>query len=411
MSAITPNMSIRSSNVFSENPDPMQHAQDIPMIAETATLEEFCNAVSNNTFITVDTEFLRETTYYPKLCLIQIAGEKHVALIDPLAKGLDLAPFFALMANTNVLKVFHAATQDIEILVNLASLVPTPVFDTQIAAMVCGFGDQVGYEAIVRKLVGAQIDKSSQFTDWSRRPLTNKQMAYALSDVTHLRVVYEKIKAQIDAENRGSWLQGELADLGDPGNYRVDPNNTWRRIKARIQSKKQQAVLMAVAAWREREAQNKNVPRGRILKDDAVAEIAIQVPQTREAMHQLRLLPKGSADSSIGRGIMDAVAEALARDPATIPAPKGRGDDMTSAQEAAAEVLKLALKIVSEREGVAAKLIASSADIDAMAISDDADVPALQGWRKAVFGDVALALKRGDAMITLQKGRAQIILK
>ncbi len=384
--------------------------QDIPMITTTDALAAFCTSVSSDSYVTVDTEFLRETTYYPKLCLIQIAGASADALIDPLAAGLDLQSFYDLMANTAVLKVFHAASQDVEILVNMANLVPTPVFDTQIAAMVCGFGDQVGYEAIVRKLVGAQIDKSSQFTDWSRRPLTHKQMAYALSDVTHLRVVYEKLKAQIDLENRHDWLEGELADLADASNYRVDPAQSWRRIKARIQSKKQQSVLMSVAAWREREAQTKNVPRGRILKDDAVGEIAIQMPQTSEAMHQLRLLPRGSADSSIGKGILAAVKEAVARDPDLIPSPKGRGDEMTSSQEAAAEVLKLALKIVSERAGVAPKLLASSADIDAIAVSDEADVPAMHGWRREVFGNMALALKNGKATIGLEKGRAKIFV-
>jgi ribonuclease D len=388
----------------------MTTPQDIPMISTSDALAAFCKDVSSDTYITVDTEFLRETTYYPKLCLIQIAGENHNALIDPLAPGLSLQPFFDLMANPAVLKVFHAASQDIEILVNMANLVPTPVFDTQIAAMVCGFGDQVGYEAIVRKLVGAQIDKSSQFTDWSRRPLTHKQMAYALSDVTHLRVVYEKLRAQIDAEDRSDWLEDELADLANADNYRVDPAQSWRRIKARIQNKKQQAALMAVAAWREREAQTKNVPRGRILKDDAVGEIAIQVPQTTEAMHQLRLLPRGSADSSIGKGILAAVKEGLLWDPSTLPSPKGRGDEMSPSQEAAAEVLKLALKIVSEGAGVAPKLLASSADIDAIAISDAADVPAMHGWRRAVFGDVAIALKSGKATIGLEKGRAKIFV-
>jgi ribonuclease D len=388
----------------------MQNSVELALITTTVELKAFCESVSKDVYITVDTEFLRETTYYPKLCLIQIAGENASALIDPLAETIDLAPFFELMANTSVLKVFHAASQDIEILVNMANLVPSPVFDTQIAAMVCGFGDQVGYEAIVRKLVGAQIDKSSQFTDWSRRPLTSKQMDYAHSDVTHLRVVYEKLKAQIDKENRSAWLEGELTDLADANNYRVDPEQSWRRIKARIQSKKQQAALMAVAAWREREAQNKNVPRGRILKDDAVAEIAIQVPQTKEAMQQLRLLPRGSVDSSIGKGILAAVAEGLARDASLIPGPKGRGEDMTTAQEAAAEVLKLALKIVSEREGIAPKLLASSADIDAIAVSDTANVLAMEGWRREVFGDVALALKSGKATIGLEKGRAKIFL-
>lgn len=381
----------------------------VPLIETTEALAAFCESLVQETFVTVDTEFLRETTYYPKLCLIQVAGSSAAALIDPLAHGIDLKPFFTLMDNEQVLKVFHAAKQDNEIFVQLNDRVPSPMFDTQVAAMVCGFGDQVGYEAIVRKLVGAQIDKSSQFTDWSRRPLSQKQMAYALSDVTHLRVVYEKLMVQIEKENRRAWLDGELAELADSSSYRVNPNETWRRIKARIQNKKQQATLMAVAAWREREAQAKNVPRGRILKDEAVGEIAIQVPQDVAALQQLRLLPRGSAESSIGRGVLAAVAEGLARDPASIPSPKGRGDEMTGPQEAAAEILKLALKIVSENEGIAPKLVASSADIDAIAIDDGADVAALHGWRREVFGAVALDLKSGKAAIALENGRATII--
>lgn len=379
------------------------------VITTTAALAAFCDALGAETFVTVDTEFLRETTYYPKLCLIQIAGETRSAVVDPLAPGIDLAPFYALMADTRVMKVFHAARQDVEILLKLANQVPSPIFDTQIAAMVCGFGDQVGYEAIVRKLVGAQIDKSSQFTDWSRRPLTPKQLNYAVSDVTHLRIVYAKLMAQIEKEGRADWLKGELDDLADPQAYRVDPEETWRRIKARIQNRKQQAALMAVSAWREREAQNKDVPRGRILKDDAVGEIAIQVPQTREALLQLRLLPKGSADSVIGKGILAAVAEGLARDPQSIPAPKGRGEELTGQQESIAEILKLALKIVSERDGIAPKLIANTSDIEAIAVDDDAKVPALSGWRREVFGQVALDLKHGKAAIAMDKGRVQIV--
>jgi ribonuclease D len=387
----------------------MLSQSEIPVILDTKTLAAFCESLADDAFITVDTEFLRETTYYPKLCLIQIAGEKAAALIDPLAKDIDLKPFYELMTDENVLKVFHAARQDIEIFVNEAGLVPSPVFDTQIAAMVCGFGDQVGYEAIVRKLAKAQIDKSAQFTDWSRRPLTHRQTTYALSDVTHLRTVYEKLRDEIEKEGRGDWLAGDLKELADPNTYRVDPEQSWRRIKARIQNKKQQATLMAVAAWREREAQAKNVPRGRIIKDEAVAEIAIQVPQSKEALHQLRLLPRGSADSVIGKGILAAVAEGLARVPSTVPAAKGRGEEMTSSQEAAAEVLKLALKIVAERENVAPKLIANSSDIDAIAMSDEADVPAMHGWRRAIFGELALQLKHGKALIGMESGRARIV--
>jgi ribonuclease D len=387
----------------------MLSQSEVPVISDTKSLSSFCESLAGDSFVTVDTEFLRETTYYPKLCLIQMAGENAAALIDPLAKGIDLRPFYELMTNENVLKVFHAARQDIEIFVNEAGLVPSPVFDTQIAAMVCGFGDQVGYEAVVRKLAKAQIDKSAQFTDWSRRPLTHRQMAYALSDVTHLRTVYERLRTDIEKERRGDWLAGDLEELADPNTYRVDPEQSWRRIKARIQNKKQQATLMAVAAWREREAQAKNVPRGRILKDEAVAEIAVQVPQSREALHQLRLLPRGSAESVIGKGILAAVAEGLARDPASIPAAKGRGEEMTSSQEAVAEVLKLALKIVSERENVAPKLIANSSDIDAIAVSDEAVVPAMHGWRRAIFGDLALQLKHGKALIGMENGRARIV--
>jgi ribonuclease D len=382
---------------------------EVPVISDTKSLSSFCESLVGDSFVTVDTEFLRETTYYPKLCLIQMAGEKAAALIDPLANGIDLKPFYKLMTNENVLKVFHAARQDIEIFVNEAGLVPSPVFDTQIAAMVCGFGDQVGYEAVVRKLAKAQIDKSAQFTDWSRRPLTHRQMAYALSDVTHLRTVYEKLRTDIEKEGRGIWLAGDLEELADPKTYRVDPEQSWRRIKARIQNKKQQATLMAVAAWREREAQAKNVPRGRILKDEAVAEIAVQVPQSKDALHQLRLLPRGSAESVIGKGILAAVAEGLARDPTSVPAAKGRGEEMTSSQEAVAEVLKLALKIVSERENVAPKLIANSGDIDAIAVSDEADVPAMHGWRRAIFGELALQLKHGKSLIGMENGRARIV--
>jgi ribonuclease D len=381
----------------------------ITMIETTDALASFCSSLSAETYITVDTEFLRETTYYPKLCLIQIAGASSAALIDPLAKGLSLAPFFELMANESVLKVFHAARQDIEIILKLANLVPKPVFDTQIAAMVCGFGDQVGYEAIVRKLVGAQIDKSSQFTDWARRPLTSKQMAYALSDVTHLRTVYDKLISEITRKNRLAWLDQDLATLANPDSYRIDPSETWRRIKARIQSKKQQATLMAVAAWREREAQAKDVPRGRILKDEAVAEIAIQVPMTREALHQLRLLPRGSADSSIGAGILAAVEEGMKMDPSTVPSPKDRSSELNSSQEATVEILKLALKIVCDTHGIAPKILANVSDIEAIAVDDAADVDAMNGWRREVFGNAALDLKHGRAVIGIEKGRVALL--
>jgi ribonuclease D len=379
------------------------------IIADTESLERLCTALSAEAFITVDTEFMRESTYWPDLCLIQVAGEETNGLIDPLAPDIDLRPFFDLMNDARVLKVFHAARQDIEIMVHRAGIVPHPVFDTQIAAMVCGFGDQVGYEAIVRKLAKAQIDKSSRFTDWSRRPLSEKQLIYALADVTHLRVVYEALKTELDRTGREHWLREEMDILTNPATYRTEPEDAWKRIKVRLRSKKQLGALMEVAAWREREAREKNVPRSRVLKDDAIAEIAVQAPQTREALNQLRALPKGMASSRAGDAILKAVAAGLARDPKSLPQPDDGRDEMNEAAQAAAEVLKLALKVVCEQEGIAPKLVASSSDIDAVAESDAAEVPLLHGWRRELFGNLALAIKRGEAVIGFDKGKVRVI--
>lgn len=379
------------------------------LITTTESLEHLCTALAGESFITVDTEFMRESTYWPDLCLIQVAGETVHGLIDPLAPGIDLKPFFTLLNDSGVLKVFHAARQDIEIMVHRAGVVPHPVFDTQIAAMVCGFGDQVGYEAIVRKLAKAQIDKSSRFTDWSRRPLTEKQLAYALADVTHLRVVYEALKKELDRTGREHWLREEMDILTNPATYRTEPEDAWKRIKVRLRSKKQLGVLAEVAAWREREAREKNVPRSRVLKDDAIAEIAVQSPQTREALNQLRALPKGMSSSRVGDAILKAVAAGLARDPKSLPQPDDGRDEMNEAAQAAAEVLKLALKVVCEQEGIAPRLVASSSDIDAVAESDMAEVPLLHGWRRELFGNLALAIKRGEAVIGFDKGKVRVL--
>jgi ribonuclease D len=378
------------------------------LITETKALAALCKALAHETFVTVDTEFMRETTYWPDLCLIQIAGAEVNGLIDPMAEGIDLKPFFALMNNEKVLKVFHAARQDVEIMVHLAGTVPHPIFDTQIAAMVCGFGDQVSYEAIVRKLAKAQIDKSSRFTDWSRRPLTEKQLTYALSDVTHLRTVYEKLKLELEVNGREPWLAQEMAILMAIETYRTEPQDAWRRIKVRLKSKKQLAVLIAVAGWRELEAQEKNVPRSRVIKDDAVAEVATQMPQSKEALGQLRALPRGMSTSRIGDSLIRAVKEGLARDPATLPHTNWGRDESSESVQAAAEILKLALKVVCEREGLAPKLVANTSDIEAIAESDDADVPLMHGWRREVFGNLALELKRGKAMIGFRDGRVVI---
>ncbi|MBC8038570.1 MAG: ribonuclease D [Rhizobiales bacterium] len=379
------------------------------LITTTESLAGLCRDLTSDAFIAVDTEFMRETTYWPDLCLIQLAGEKHNGLIDPLAAGLDLTAFFELMNNAAVLKVFHSARQDIEIMVHRSGVVPHPVFDTQVAAMVCGFGDQVGYEAIVRRLAKVQIDKSSRFTDWSRRPLTEKQLAYALSDVTHLRVVYEKLKHELDKTGREPWLREEMAILANPATYRTEPEDAWKRIKVRLKSKKQMGVLVAVAAWREREALSKNVPRSRIIKDDAVAEIAMQVPQTREALSQLRALPRGQAASRVGDAILKAVAEGLAFDPKSLPHMDHSRDESSDQAQAAAEILKLALKVVCESENLAPKLVANTSDIEAVAEDDNADVPLMHGWRREVFGKLALDLKHGRAVIGFRNGRVRIM--
>jgi ribonuclease D len=378
------------------------------LITDTGQLAELCQALSRDEFVTVDTEFMREQTYWPILCLIQIAGRERTGLIDPMAKGIDLKPFFDLMNNPKVLKVFHAARQDVEIMVHLAGIVPHPIFDTQIAAMVCGFGDQVGYEAIVRKLARAHIDKSSRFTDWARRPLTEKQLAYALSDVTHLRLVYEKLKAELDATGREPWLEQEMDVLTAIDTYRSDPENVWQRVRVRLRSKKQLGVLISVAAWREREAQDKNVPRSRIIKDDALAEIATQMPQSKEALEQLRALPRGIANSRLADGLLKSVAHGLARDPASLPPAGGDRDGPGEQAQAAAEILKLALKVICETEGIAPKLVASASDVEALADNDNANVPLLRGWRRELFGNTALDIKHGKAMIGFREGKVVI---
>ncbi|WP_137389760.1 ribonuclease D [Rhodoligotrophos defluvii] len=377
------------------------------IITTTDHLKAVCDEFASETFVTVDTEFMRETTFWPQLCLLQMAGGKRAVIIDPLAPGLDLQPFFTLMQNEGVLKVFHAARQDIEIVVYLAGIVPKPIFDTQVAAMVCGFGEQVGYENIVRKLAGATIDKSSRFTDWSRRPLSTRQLEYALADVTHLRTVYKKLKKELDASGRESWLDEEMAILTSESTYRTDPADAWRRLKFRARDKRGQAVFMEIAAWREREAQERNIPRSRILKDDALAEVAQHPPKSLEDLRALRAVPKGFADGRLGAGLLAAVARGLAVDLKSLP----RMDEAPARESSGAlgDILRLVLKVVAQTEGVAPKLIATSSDIDAIAADDSADVPALHGWRRIIFGDVALGIKHGRLAIVFERGEARIL--
>lgn len=380
------------------------------IITTTDELRSLCEALSAEPFITVDTEFMREQTYWPHLCLAQVAGARAEALIDPLAPGIDLAPFFALMANERVVKVFHSARQDIELIHNLSGSIPHPIFDTQVAAMVCGFGEQVSYEVLARKLAKVEIDKSSRFTDWSRRPLSDKQLAYAMSDVTHLRIVYERLKKLLDASGREGWLDEEMATLTSPATYLADPEAAWQRVKFRPRKARQLAVLISVAAWREREAQSRNVPRGRIVKDDAIAEISTHAPADIEALKHLRALPRGFAGSRLAEGLVHAVAEGLKTDPKTLPAiPRGgHGRGHGEIPGPVVDVLKLALKVVCERERVAVKLVASSADIEAIAAGRGDTVAAMHGWRREVFGETALGLMAGRLGVVLHDGRAEI---
>ncbi|MEW9616117.1 ribonuclease D [Shinella sp. S4-D37] len=369
------------------------------MIETTAALAEACETLARSEYLTIDTEFLRETTFWPELCLIQLAGPETEVIVDPLAKGLDLAPFFALMANPAVLKVFHAARQDIEIIVNRGDLIPHPIFDTQVAAMVCGFGDSVSYDQLVQKIKSVHIDKSSRFTDWSRRPLSEKQLEYALADVTHLRDVYLALKEKLEAAGRSLWLTEEMAVLESRETYDLHPDDAWRRLKMRVKKPVELAVLQKVAAWREREARGRNVPRSRILKDDTIYEIAQQQPADAEALGRLRTIPKGWERSQSGAALLEAINEALAIPKADLPR-LPRQTHVPEGAAAASEMLKVLLKIVSEKEGVAAKIIANSDDLEKIAADGEtAEVAALSGWRRELFGETALHLIGGKVAL------------
>jgi len=371
-------------------------------------LESVLAAFEKSDFVTVDTEFIRETTFWPILCLIQMAAPGVTALIDPLSPDVNLAPFFRLMANEAVVKVFHAARQDIEIIVHLGDLVPHPVFDTQVAAMVCGFGDSVSYDQLVQRITGARLDKSSRFTDWRHRPLSDKQLDYALADVTHLIDVYKHLSAELERENRAHWLNEEMEVLTSRETYDPHPEDAWKRLKMRLRKPQELAIVQAVAAWREREARERDVPRGRVLKDDAIYEVAQQAPRDAAALAKLRTTPKGWERSSTATALLGAVNTALALPKEQMPKlPKNFQPPEGSS--AAAELLKVLLRIVAEKQGVASKVLASSDDIDRIAAEgEDADVPALQGWRRAVFGEAALKLVRGEIGIKFDKRKIAV---
>ncbi len=372
-------------------------------ITTTPALAAACEKLARHPFVTVDTEFLRESTYYPILCIAQMASLDEAFVVDAQAEGIDLKPFFDLMGNERVLKVFHAARQDIEIVWHRASIVPHPIFDTQVAAMVLGYGDSISYDQLVQRITGDHLDKSNRFTDWTRRPLTDAQLKYAVSDVTHLRDVYLALRADLDKRGRIDWVDEEMSVLTSPETYRLDPENAWQRLRTRVRKPKELAVLIEIAAWREREAKARDVPRGRVLKDDLIGDIAVQAPTTIEKLASLRSLPKGFERSKWGQEIPDVVKRGLARDPKTLP----NLDRSKPAQNGTAivELLKVLLRMTSEQHAVAAKVIATIDDLDRIAADDNADVPALKGWRRELFGEKAIALKHGQLSLAIERGR------
>jgi ribonuclease D len=370
------------------------------LISDTGALAAFCHRLSNVEFVTVDTEFMREKTYWPQLCLVQLAGPDEAWAIDPMAPGMDLAPLFELMNNPKILKVFHAARQDVEIFLHLSGKVPQPLFDSQVAAMVCGFGDAVSYETLAGQLARARIDKSLRFTDWSRRPLTDRQLDYALADVTHLRVIYEKLKARLERDQRADWVAEEMAVLTEPGTYLVDPDQAWRRLKSRSSSPRFLMVLKELAAWREREAREKDLPRQRLLKDDSLMEIAAQAPTTIDELAHTRGLSRNAAEGKLGTALLGAVAKALATPESEWPTPIERVE-LPRGLGPVVDLLKVLLKLKGDQHDVAQRLIASSADLEWIAADDEADVQALHGWRRGLFGEDALRLKHGRVGLAL----------
>ena len=378
------------------------------LIADSRELAAFCERQAHAEFIAIDTEFMRDTTYWPVLCVVQIAGPDEAVAIDMLADSLDPAPLFALLTNAQVLKVFHSARQDMEIFFHLLGRLPDPIFDSQVAAMVCGFGDSVAYQTLARRLAGARIDKSSRFADWSHRPLTRRQIDYALADVTHLRPIYEKLRKKLEHNGREAWLSEEMAILTDPDTYRLDPARAWRRLKPRSTDRAFLAVLQALAAWREREAQRRDTPRNRVIRDEQLLDIAAHRPDTAEQLARTRGLRQDFARGRVGQAILAAVAEGLAVPEGAGPKPVARPESNVDAGPLV-ELLKVLLKLKCQEHHVAQKLVANAADLEMIALDDKAPVPALSGWRREVFGEAALALKRGELALSADGNEIALI--
>jgi ribonuclease D len=378
------------------------------IVTNTADLKALIAELENAPYLALDTEFLRDQTYWPKLCLVQVASTEVAAIIDPLADGIDLKPFYELLKNPKIVKVFHAARQDIEIFQQQGGVIPHPLFDTQVAAMVAGYGDAASYETLARRIAGVEIDKSSRFTDWSRRPLSDKQLEYAIGDVTHLRKIYEVLDAELKKTNREAWVTDEISALQNPELYAMNPANAWKRLKARTTSKRFIALLASIAEWREREAQTRDIPRGRVLKDEAILEIAAHPPESADALERIRAIPKGFANSRMGKTLMEAIdLGRRAQPPEGIEPEKPRRKREPS--QAAIDLLKTLLRLRAEDANVAPRLIANADDIESLAASEDEGVAALQGWRAEVFGNDAQALRKGELGIALSKGKAVVV--
>ncbi|MEN0073854.1 MAG: ribonuclease D [Paracraurococcus sp.] len=382
---------------------------EIPaLITTSADLAALCERLSEEAFVTVDTEFMRERTYWPELCVVQLGGAGEVAVVDALAEGIDLAPLGALLANPAVVKVFHAARQDVEIFLLKFGAVPTPLFDTQVAAMVAGFGDQVSYDGLARALAGAQIDKAHRFSDWSARPLSASQIAYAAADVTHLRRIYVALKERLEREGRLDWVAEEMAVLAEPSTYRTEPENAWERLKPRTTNRRFLGMLRALAAWREREAQRINIPRQRLVKDETLLELAATTPDSPAELARARGISEGFAKGRSGTGLLAAIKEARALPESALPEPP-KDRHGPSPSPALVALLKVLLAAKSEEHHVAPKLLASSEDLDRLAAEAQPDLPALHGWRREVFGEAALALKSGRLALGVDGRRIKLI--